>query len=82
MLKAEFIEPPKIYLGGSARKLQLDNGVECWVFRSSLYVQLAVKNVEEYLNKRQEMETAEDGRDTPENEVPPRAGRVTGAAAS
>ena len=51
-LKEESIGPPKIYLGGSVRKVQLDNGVECWTFSSSQYVQAAVKNVEEYLSKR------------------------------
>ena len=28
-LKEESIGPPKIYLGGSVRKVQLDNGVGC-----------------------------------------------------
>ena len=51
-LKEESIGPPTIYLGGSVRKVQLDNGVECWAFSSSQYVQSAVKNVEEYLSKR------------------------------
>ena len=51
-LKEESIGPPKIYLGGSVRKVQLDNGVECWTFSSSQYVQAAVKNVEDYLSKR------------------------------
>ena len=51
-LKEESIGPPKIYLGGHVRKVQLDNGVDCWAFSSSQYVQAAVKNVEEYLSKR------------------------------
>jgi hypothetical protein len=51
-LKEESIGPPKIYLGGSVRKVTLDNGVECWAFSSSQYVQAAVKNVEDYLSKR------------------------------
>jgi hypothetical protein len=51
-LKEESIGPPKIYLGGSVRKVQLENGVECWAFSSSQYVQAAVKNVEEYLATR------------------------------
>ena len=51
-LKEESIGPPKQYLGGAVRKVQLDNGVECWAFSSSQYVQAAVKNVEEYLAKR------------------------------
>jgi hypothetical protein len=52
ILKEESIGPPKIYLGGSVRKVTLENGVECWAFSSSQYVQAAVKNVEEYLNQR------------------------------
>jgi hypothetical protein len=48
-LKEESIGPPKIYLGGSVRKVQLDNGVKCWAFSSSQYVQATVKKVEEYL---------------------------------
>ena len=34
------------------RKVQLENGVECWAFSSSQHVQAAVKNVEEHLSKR------------------------------
>ena len=37
-LKEESIGPPKIYLGGHIRKVQLDNGVECWAFSSSQYI--------------------------------------------
>jgi hypothetical protein len=51
-LKEESIGPPKIYLGGSVRKVQLDNGVECGAYSSSQYVRAAVKNVEEYLSTR------------------------------
>jgi hypothetical protein len=51
-LKEESIGPPKIYLGGSVRKVQLENGVKCWAFSSSQYVQAAVKNVEDYLATR------------------------------
>eukprot|EP00980_Cylindrotheca_fusiformis_P000893 scaffold235_cov88-Cylindrotheca_fusiformis.AAC.1 len=51
-LKEESIGPPKIYLGGRVRKVVLENGVTCWAFSSSQYVQAAVKNVEEYLAKR------------------------------
>lgn len=51
-LKEESIGPPKIYLGGHVRKVQLENGVSCWAFSSSQYVQAAVKNVEEYLAER------------------------------
>ena len=51
-LKEKSMGPPKIYLGGSVRKVKLENGVECWAFGSSQYVQAAVKNVEEYLAKQ------------------------------
>jgi hypothetical protein len=53
-LKEKSIGPPKLYLGGHVRKVQLDNGVECWSFSSSQYVRAAVKNVENYLEKRKE----------------------------
>ena len=49
-LNQESINPPDLYLGGRMRQLELDNGVKSWAFRSSKYVQDAVKNVEEYLN--------------------------------
>jgi hypothetical protein len=51
-LKEESIGAPKIYLGGHVRKVQLENGVECWAFGSSQYVRAAVKNVETYLAKQ------------------------------
>ena len=51
-LKESSIGPPKIYLGGQVRKVQLDNGVNAWAFSSSQYVQAAVKNVESYLDEQ------------------------------
>lgn len=48
-LKEESIGPPKIYLGGRVRKVQLENGVWAWGFSPSQYVQSAVKTVEEWL---------------------------------
>lgn len=51
-LKKESIGPPKIYLGGHTRKVQLENGVECWAFGSSQYVRAAIDNVEKYLGKQ------------------------------
>mmetsp|Transcript_6374 Transcript_6374/g.9807 ORF Transcript_6374/g.9807 Transcript_6374/m.9807 type:complete len:148 (+) Transcript_6374:738-1181(+) len=50
-LKQESIRVPKIYLGGSVRKVELENGVEAWAFGSSQYVQAAVKNVQTLLQK-------------------------------
>ena len=51
-LKEESVGPPKIYLGGSVRKRTLDNGIKAWAFSSLQYCQTAVKNVAEYLEKR------------------------------
>ena len=50
-LKEELIGPPKLYFGGHISKVQLDNGVKCWSFSSSQYVQTAVKNVETHMVK-------------------------------
>ena len=36
-------------LGGELRKVELDNGIDCWAFSSTKYVQDAVNNVEHYL---------------------------------
>jgi hypothetical protein len=51
-LKEESIGPPKLYLGGRTREVVLENGVKCWTFSSSQYVQAAVKNVEDYIEKQ------------------------------
>ena len=50
-LKEESIGPPKLYMGGHISKVELDNGVKCWSFSSSQYVQTAVKNVETHVAK-------------------------------
>ena len=50
-LKKDSIGPPKIYLGGHVRKVDLDNGAKAWAFSSSQYVQAAVKNVESYVEE-------------------------------
>jgi hypothetical protein len=49
--KDKSVGPPKVYLGGHVRKVQLASGVECWAFGSSQYVRAAVTNVEMYLAK-------------------------------
>jgi hypothetical protein len=49
-LKEESIGPPKIYLGGHMRQVELENGVKAWAFSSSQYVQEAVRNIERYLD--------------------------------
>lgn len=50
--KESSIEKPSIYLGGKCREVELDNGVKCWAFGSSQYVQEAVKNVEAWLKTK------------------------------
>jgi hypothetical protein len=50
-LKQESIGPPKIYLGGHLRKVELDNEVKAWAFTSSPYVRAAVQNVEDFIAK-------------------------------
>ena len=42
-LKKESIRPPKIYLTGHMRKVELQKGVKAWAFSSSQYVQAAMK---------------------------------------
>jgi len=54
-LKEASIGPPKIYLGGNCRLVELETGVKCWAFGSSQYVQTAVKNVEKALADRQRL---------------------------
>ena len=43
---------PKFYLGAKILKVQLPNGVNAYTMSMSQYVQEAVKNVEQYLKKR------------------------------
>ena len=50
-VKEKSIGPPSQYLGNKVLKVELDNGVKCWGFSSSQYVQNAVRNVEEYLER-------------------------------
>lgn len=50
--KESSIEKPSIYLGGKCREVELSNGVKCWAFGSSQYVQEAVKNVETWLARQ------------------------------
>ena len=50
-LKEKSIGSPTQYLGNKVSKVTLENGVECWTFSSSQYVQNAVKNVEGYREK-------------------------------
>ena len=50
-LKESSIAPPTQYLGNKVSQVTLENGNKCWSFSSSQYVQNAVKNVEEHLQK-------------------------------
>ena len=50
-MKKKSIGPPSQYLGNKVMKVELDNGVECWGFCSSQYVQNAIRNVEDYLER-------------------------------
>ena len=50
-LKEESIGTPDIYLGGKVSKVTLENGVKAYSFGSSKYVQAAVNNVADHLEK-------------------------------
>ena len=50
-MKNDSIGPPKVYLANKISKVLLENCVLAWVLSSSQYVQLAVSNVEDYLQK-------------------------------
>ena len=50
-LKRASIGPPKMYLGAEIRKGKLYNGLDAWAASSSQYIQAAVRNVKEYIEK-------------------------------
>jgi hypothetical protein len=50
-MKAGSIGEPDFYLGAKVSKIQLANMVTAWALSPSKYVQEAVKNVEEYLDR-------------------------------
>ena len=50
-LKEKSIGPPTHYLGNKVSNVTLKNGTSCWSFSSSQYVQSAVRNVEDHLDK-------------------------------
>ena len=50
-LKEDLIGPPKIYLGGHLRQVELENHAKAWAFSLSQYIQAAMKNVKNYLSK-------------------------------
>ena len=49
--KEASIGPPKMYLGAGIRKVRLDNGLDAWAASLSQYIQAAVRNIEEYIEK-------------------------------
>jgi hypothetical protein len=50
-MKPGSIMEPTFYLGAKLKKTVMPNGVVAWGMRSSKYVQAAVQNAQEYLNK-------------------------------
>jgi hypothetical protein len=50
-MKPGSIVEPTFYLGSKLKKTVMPNGVVAWGMSSSKYVQAAVQNVQEYLNK-------------------------------
>ena len=50
-MKPGSICDPDIYLGAKLRSIRLNNGVKCWSMSSVKYVQEAVRNVEDYIEK-------------------------------
>ena len=50
-LKETLIDPSQMYLGAGIKRVKLDNGVDAWAASSSQYLQAAVRNVEEYIEK-------------------------------
>ena len=50
-MKPGSIGNPDIYLSTKLRSVTLNNGVKCWGMSSAKYVQEAVRNVEDYIEK-------------------------------
>jgi hypothetical protein len=46
------IGPPTQYLGNKVSEVTLENGMRCWSFSSSQYVQNAISNIETHLKSR------------------------------
>ena len=53
-IKEKSIGPPSQYLGNKVLEVDLSNGTRCWAFGLSQYVQNAVNNVDDYLQKKGE----------------------------
>ena len=50
-LNEESFRPPNFYLGGSTRKLELENGVDTWAFSSIQHATDTTQSVEHLLRK-------------------------------
>ena len=50
-IKEKSIGKPSQYLGNKVSEMTLENGITCWSFSSSQYVQNTVQNAKEYLKK-------------------------------
>ena len=50
-MKAGSIGDPGIYLGAKLRSVRLNNGIRCWSMSSAKYVQEAVCNIEDYIER-------------------------------
>lgn len=50
-MKPSSMGDPDLYLGAKLRKVTLPNGVEAWAMSASKYVQEAVRNVKDYIDR-------------------------------
>jgi len=53
-IKEGSVSPPTLYLGNKVKQVELENGTYVWASSSSQYVQAAVKNVEIYLQCKEQ----------------------------
>ena len=51
-LKDDKVEEPTVYLGAGLTKMKKKSNHECWAMYLDKYCAAAVKNVEEFLNKK------------------------------
>jgi hypothetical protein len=52
-MRPDSIGDPDFYLGAKVRQTQLPNGVYAWGMSSSKYIQAAIRNVKDYVAKKQ-----------------------------
>ena len=50
-IKEDTVRPPKLHLGGSMSKLELENSVAAWAFSLSQHAKSSVHDVEHRLHK-------------------------------